>query len=46
MVKYYVSCKKYTGELKFKCYKTKQNRLRLLSTCSICGKKKNDLHKK
>ena len=41
METYCVSSKKYTGNENSNVRKTKQNRLMLLSNCSICGKKKS-----
>ena len=41
MEAYCVSSKKYTGNENSNVRKTKQNRLMLLSNCSICGKKKS-----
>ena len=40
METYCVSPRKYTGNENSNVRKTKQNRLMLLSNCSICGKKK------
>ena len=37
---YCVSCKKNTGNKNSSIRKTKQNRLMLLSSCAVCGKKK------
>ena len=34
------SCKKYTENEKSNVRKTKQNRLMLLSNCTVCSKKK------
>ena len=36
---YCVSCKKYTANRNLSLKKTKQNRLLLLSNCTVCGKK-------
>ena len=33
-------------EQKFKCQKSKQNRLMLLSNCAVCDKKKSTFSKK
>ena len=41
METYCVSSKKYTTNENSNVRKTKQNRLMLLSNCSICGKKKS-----
>ena len=41
METYCISSKKYTGNENSNVRKTKQNRLMLLSNCSICGKKKS-----
>ena len=41
MEAYCVSSKKYTTNENSNVRKTKQNRLMLLSNCSICGKKKS-----
>ena len=41
METYCVSPRKYTGNENSNVRKTKQNRLMLLSNCSICGKKKS-----
>ena len=40
METYCVSCKKYTVSKNLSVRKSKQNRLKLLSNCAICGKKK------
>ena len=40
METYCVSCKKYTANKNLSVRKSKQNRLKLLSNCAICGKKK------
>ena len=37
---YHVSCKKYTENENSSDGKTKQNRLMLLSKCTVCSKKK------
>ena len=37
---YCVSCTKYTANENSSLRKTKQNRLILLSNCTVCGKKK------
>ena len=41
MESYCVSCKKYTENENTNVRKTKQNRLMLLSNCTVCGKKKS-----
>ena len=38
-----ISCKKYTANENSSVRTTKQNKLMLLSNCSVCGKKKNQL---
>ena len=38
METYCVSCKKYTANKNSSVRKTKQNKLMLLSNCSVCGK--------
>ena len=38
---YYVSCKKNTANKNSSFRKTKQNRIRLLWNCVVCGKKKS-----
>ena len=40
MKKYCITCKENTANENSSVRKTKQNRLMLLSTCAICGKKK------
>ena len=45
MESYCVSCKKYTENENTNVRKTKQNRLMLLSNCTVCGKKKSTLYK-
>ena len=39
MQTYYVSCKRNTGNKNAKDFKTKNGRLMLKSTCSVCGHK-------
>ena len=46
MEMYCVSCKKYTAKKNSNVRETKQNRLMLLSNCSVCGKKKINFYKK
>ena len=41
METYCVSCKKYTANENSSVRKTKQNRLMLLSNCTVCSKKKS-----
>ena len=41
METYWVSCKKYTTNRNSKVRKAKQNRLKLLSICAVCGRKKS-----
>ena len=41
METYCVSCKKYTGNENSNVRKTKQNRLMLLSNCTVYSKKKS-----
>ena len=38
---YCLVCKKYTGNIKLKVIKTKNNRRMMLSRCSICNNKKS-----
>ena len=45
METYCVSCKKHTTNENSSVRKTKQNRLMLLSNCTICGKKKSTFRK-
>ena len=40
METYCASCKKYTTNENSCVGKTKQNKLKLLSNCAVCGKKK------
>ena len=40
MEPYIVSCKKNTANKNSSVRKNKQNRLKLLSNCAVCGKKK------
>ena len=40
METYFVSCKKNTANENSIVTKTKQNRIKFLSNCAICGKKK------
>ena len=42
METYCVSCKKYTTNENPCARKTKQNKLKLLSNCAVCGKKKKE----
>ena len=46
METYCVKCKKYTENENLNFRKTKQNRLMLLSSCAIFGKKKSTFIKK
>ena len=41
METYCASCKKYTTNENSCVGKTKQNKLKLLSNCAVCGRKKN-----
>ena len=41
MQTYCVSCKRNTGNKNAKLFKTKNGRLMLKSTCSVCGHKKS-----
>ena len=41
METYCVSCKKYTANENLSVRKSKQNRLGILLTCAVCGKKKS-----
>ena len=41
METYCVSCNTYTANESLSVRKTKQDRLMLLTSCSICGKKKS-----
>ena len=41
MKTYCLKCKKYTKNLNFKFFKTKNNRLIMQSKCSDCGNKKS-----
>ena len=45
METYCVSCKKNTANEKLSARKTKQNRLMLLSNCTVCDKKKRNFIK-
>ena len=38
---YGISCDKYTVNTNSSVKKTKQNRFRILSNCTVCGKKKS-----
>ena len=41
MEMYFFSCRKYSANENLTVRKTEQNRLTLLSNCTICGKKKS-----
>ena len=41
MTSYCLSCKKDTKNIDLKVVKTKNNRLRMLSKCSVCNNKKS-----
>ena len=41
METYWVSCKKYTTNRNSEVRETKQNRLKLLSICAVCGRTKS-----
>ena len=43
METYCASCKKYTTNENSCVRKTKQNKLKLLSNCAVCGKKKKSI---
>ena len=43
---YCLKCKKSTGNTGSKIFKTKNNRLRMKSKCSVCGTKKSRFVKK
>ena len=45
METYCVSCRRYTENKNSNVRKTKQNRLMLLSNCTVCGKKKSSFIK-
>ena len=45
METYCVSCKKYTADENSRVGKTKQNKLMLLLSCAVCGKKKSTVIK-
>ena len=41
MIAYYVKCKKDTGNIHSKMFRTKNNRLIMQSKCPVCGIKKS-----
>ena len=46
METFYINCKKHTGNENSSVTKTKQNRVKFLSNCAICGKRKSAFIKK